>query len=479
MLLVIGHAKGRVENKLKDLGSYLPLYKAVLEKHWNETRKFLDEDPIGTTKEPKDVEFVEKVIRRISPENLALTDRNGETALSVAAVVGNTYVAKLLVNKNPHLPNISGNFGFPIHKAAEYGERDMIWYLLEVTRDDIESSPFVGESGAKLLIDIITAEYFDIALHLVSRYPEMATSEVQGVGSPLTVLAKISNAFPSGNVTLKFLEQIQERRRDQHDALELVKRLCAEILELDDAKAFSYLQQPILIAAKLGTHEIIEVIVKTFPPAIWAADEENHNIFQLAVLHRRENVFNLIYRMSDNYKHLITRYVDHPQDNNILHLAGKLPSSDRLNLVSGAALQVQRELHCTYATFPNRSHKQRRKDPMDDAISLFSSVTCILTFLSILTSRYSEDDFLYVLPSGLIVGFSMLFISITSMMIAFSSAIYLVFGHIRAMIVIIAGSVLVLPVTLYVLLPPLHRILFKSDFIGHRSSRNQSHRILH
>ncbi|XP_021728286.1 uncharacterized protein LOC110695345 [Chenopodium quinoa] len=96
----------------------------------------------------------------------------------------------------------------------------------------------------------------------------------------------------------------------QHDALELVKSLCMEILELDDAKAFSLFQQPLLIAANLGTHEIIEEIVDVFPPAIWASDEENHNVFQLAVLHRRENVFNLIHQMSD-YKHLITRYIDH------------------------------------------------------------------------------------------------------------------------------------------------------------------------
>ncbi|KNA17448.1 hypothetical protein SOVF_079710 [Spinacia oleracea] len=571
--------RGRVENKLKDLGGYLALYKAVVRGEWNEARKFLDDDPDALTAKitiasetalhiavgtGKDLEFAEKLIRRMSPEDLALTDQNGETALSVAAVVGNIEAAKLLVNKNPDLPNVSGKSGLPIHRAAQYGQKTMIWYLLDVTRADIESSPFAGESGGRLLIDIITAEFFGIALHLVERFPEMATTEVHGVGSPLTVLATKSTAFPSGDVTpwqllcynpVKYFLQVQQRRQMQkqmeHDALELVKSLCTEILELDDAKAFSLLQQPLLIAARLGTHEIIEEIVEAFPPAIWASDEENHNVFQLAVIHRRENVFNLIYQMSD-YKHLITRYIDHPHDNNILHLAGKLPSSDRLNLVSGAALQVQRELQwfkevkkfvqpgqkeainkqgkTPWMVF-REAHQQLMKDgelwmkttaqsctvaatliatvafnaglhvpggnndkdghplyfhqtafgafAVADAISLFSSVTSILMFLSILTSRYSEDDFRIALPRGLIVGLSMLFISILSMMVAFSSAIYLVFGLQRAMTVIPVGLVLVLPVTSNVLVPPLYQMIFKSKIIGPGLFGKKSARKLH
>lgn len=168
--------RGRVENKLKDLGGYLALYKAVVRGEWNEARKFLDDDPdaltakitiasetalhiaVGTGKDR--LELVKKLIRRMSPEDLALTDQNGETALTVAAVVGNIEAAKLLVNNNPDLPNISGKSGLPIHRAAEYGQEAMILYLLDVTRPDIESSPFAGESGGKLLIHIITAEFF-------------------------------------------------------------------------------------------------------------------------------------------------------------------------------------------------------------------------------------------------------------------------------------------------------------------------------
>ncbi|KAM1491302.1 hypothetical protein PS1_023772 [Malus domestica] len=62
---------------------------------------------------------------------------------------------------------------------------------------------------------------------------------------------------------------------------------------------------------------------------------------------------------------------------------------------------------------------------VSDTISLFSSVTSALMFLCILTSRYAEDDFLKSLPTKMIIGLSTLFISVATMMIAFSSAIFL------------------------------------------------------
>lgn len=92
---------------------------------------------------------------------------------------------------------------------------------------------------------------------------------------------------------------------------------------------------------------------------------------------------------------------------------------------------------------------------VSDAISLFASVTAIIWFLSILTSRYSEKDFLKALPKRLIIGLMMLFLSIISMTIAFSSAIYLLFGHKRAVIMIIVGATAVMGSLCPLMLPLL------------------------
>nr|XP_028964555.1 uncharacterized protein LOC103407879 [Malus domestica] len=62
---------------------------------------------------------------------------------------------------------------------------------------------------------------------------------------------------------------------------------------------------------------------------------------------------------------------------------------------------------------------------MSDCISLFFSTTSVMIFLGMLTSRYSEDDFLKSLPRKMIFGLFTLFFSIAAMMIAFSSALML------------------------------------------------------
>lgn len=54
---------------------------------------------------------------------------------------------------------------------------------------------------------------------------------------------------------------------------------------------------------------------------------------------------------------------------------------------------------------------------VSDAVSLFTSSTSLLMFLSILTSRYAEEDFLHALPKRLRVRFFTLFLSILFMMV--------------------------------------------------------------
>ncbi|XP_068304413.1 ankyrin repeat-containing protein NPR4-like [Pyrus communis] len=60
-----------------------------------------------------------------------------------------------------------------------------------------------------------------------------------------------------------------------------------------------------------------------------------------------------------------------------------------------------------------------------DVFSLFSSTTSVVTFLGILNSRYAEDDFLKSLPTKMMIGLFTLFSSIVTMMIAFSSTLFL------------------------------------------------------
>lgn len=86
---------------------------------------------------------------------------------------------------------------------------------------------------------------------------------------------------------------------------------------------------------------------------------------------------------------------------------------------------------------------------VSDSISMFSSVASILMFLSILTTWYSEEDFLYALPKRLICGLVTLFLSVTSMMVAFSAIVYLVFCDKKEWMLFPVGVLACLPISLF------------------------------
>ncbi|KAL4564135.1 hypothetical protein LXL04_028187 [Taraxacum kok-saghyz] len=64
---------------------------------------------------------------------------------------------------------------------------------------------------------------------------------------------------------------------------------------------------------------------------------------------------------------------------------------------------------------------------ISDTISLFASSTALVVFLSILTARFAKNDFLVSLPRRLLIGLCALLVSTTSMMVAFSATLFLVF----------------------------------------------------
>ncbi|KAH0736947.1 hypothetical protein KY290_035652 [Solanum tuberosum] len=66
---------------------------------------------------------------------------------------------------------------------------------------------------------------------------------------------------------------------------------------------------------------------------------------------------------------------------------------------------------------------------ISDAVALFSSIVSIIMFLSILISRYGEDDFLVSLPAKLFVGLTALFLSIVTMLVAFAATFFLVYSN--------------------------------------------------
>ncbi|XP_071699601.1 uncharacterized protein [Rutidosis leptorrhynchoides] len=155
--------------------------------------------------------FVKNLLQYLSCEDVVGKRKSdGSTALHIAAIVGNTFAADLLVRKYKGLLRVVDHKGDdPLHKAYENMHIDTIGFLLKAVNDDVKSGenslrksidsvhPGV-EIGVDLLVNSISAKQYKLASELVLQFPEFATQNDK-------VLMAIAKTFPHG---LGFVETL-------------------------------------------------------------------------------------------------------------------------------------------------------------------------------------------------------------------------------------------------------------------------------
>ncbi|GKA71697.1 ankyrin repeat-containing domain, PGG domain protein [Tanacetum coccineum] len=382
----------------------------------------------------------------------------GSTLLHVAAIVGNTDAANILVEINHDLLFSKDKEGqTPLSRALSNTHTDTYLYLLNPTntRDIKLDTLFVGTSGDELQVNAIIANDYHSALVLSKHYRNLNSD---------SVLMAIAQNFPR---KLNIWERMTYACVFEDPTVTLAAVICV------------LLTTPVLVSGiKFKT------ALKSFTSAVV--------VFSFAG---------------------VIMSID-PFGNNLLHLAARLAPTSKLSLISGAVLQIQRELQwfkevegfvCplnriqrnSFGETPKmvftREHRELVSEgekwmkataesytitaalittivfaaaitvpggnnqdtgipvfsndaftifAISDAISLFTSTISLLMFLSILTTRFAEEDFLFNLPTKLI------FISMTAMIVAFSATLFLVFGQTNSWILIPIAALSCLPITL-------------------------------
>ncbi|KAJ6381060.1 hypothetical protein OIU77_029874 [Salix suchowensis] len=378
---------------------------------------------------------------------------------------------------------------------------------------------------------------YDVAWKMIRAHPGLAHARDEHQLTALHALAQKS-CMPSNAVDQSLpgcwnknlnpfsVFKLARMRKLMHkQALDLIQYLWERVVLLDDATISRQIGEPwplIFTAAERGNLDFLTILIRLYPDLIFKVDQNTYSIFHIAILNRHEDIFRIIYQIG-SIKNLITTYKD-KEGNNMLHLAAKLlESPSRLNVIPGAALQLQRELlwfeevkkvvqprHIeeknTLGKTPGalfiEQHKEMMKEgeqwmrdtadscmlvatliatvvfaaaftvpggnlqdkgtpvflkeiafkifAISDAISLVTSASSLLTFLSIRTSRYAERDFLWTLPNRLIIGLTALFISIGAMMVAFMATFFLVFSNRLQKYSIPIAAVASLPVLFFI-----------------------------
>ncbi|KAJ7969321.1 Ankyrin repeat-containing protein [Quillaja saponaria] len=478
------------EAREKYLNLCVPLYKAALRGDWKTARYYLSKDKtmlnasITNGKETvlhvaagaNHVHFVDELVKLIDENDLALKDDKGNTAFCFAAAVGNVEITEIMRQKNPNLPTIRGGAGVtPLYMSILQGQREMALYLYPKTIEVLEEGDW-----NMLFFTCIKTRLYDLAF-------KMFEDNYSYLG-----LARDDNNETGLHVLARKLTRQNNWMQDHHHALQLVRHLWYYILCQGDSDFIAVISKPshlLFTAAEVGNVEFLAELLSSCPDLIWEVDDKNRTIIHIAVLHRHAGIFNLIHDLG-SIKKIIVAIVDDDDKNNLLHLAAKLAPTNQLNLVSGAALQMQLELLWfeevkkimlpSFIDMKNSKgitpqelftieHKEllskaeswmkntanscmvvstlittgvfsaafsipggsNDKDgtpnylqnpvfllfAVSDAMALISSSISILMFLSILISRYAEDDFFKSLPMKLMIGLVALFISITSMMV--------------------------------------------------------------
>ncbi|KAL5852577.1 hypothetical protein ACOSQ3_007695 [Xanthoceras sorbifolium] len=455
--------------------------------------------------------FVEKIINSMEPNDestLLLRDSNRNTSFCFAAAAGDVEIANIMLNKDPNLElaAIRGNCDkTPLYMAVMFGQKEMATFLY----DETESILIQDELAmAALFFKSIATGLYDIALKLLNRRPELTMSRDESGETALHMLARKQNSMTAQALELvrRLWEEIT--RRPDAEVRVLISRPTK--LLIDAAK----LGNSDFLAELLGSypdliHELDENNLSIFHIAIL---HRHANIFKLIYEMGFDKELLATYVDDDednNMLHLAAKYPEPPPASIVpgaaLEMQRELLMFDEVEKIMQPSLRDMQNLrgHTPKELF-TMTHKDLQKSgekwmkstskscmlvatliatvvfaaaftipggndqdtgtpihldkilfnvfAMSDAMALSSSSISILIFLSILTSRYTEEDFRMSLPLNLMFGLLTLFISVITMTIAFSSAFFLFYPyHERLNWITMSTVVLVfVPVTLYV-----------------------------
>ncbi|KAJ0097563.1 hypothetical protein Patl1_27857 [Pistacia atlantica] len=132
--------------------------------------------------------------------DLELKNDIGYTTFSIAAINGFKDMVEPMLERDENLVKLKDVHGLiPIVAASFYSSKEMVRYLYTKTPHEMLSPENTDRSGATLLNCLITDELYDVALHLLERYPSLGFVEDLHRNYAIRLLAHKRSSFPSGN----------------------------------------------------------------------------------------------------------------------------------------------------------------------------------------------------------------------------------------------------------------------------------------
>nr|GFA73914.1 ankyrin repeat family protein [Tanacetum cinerariifolium] len=350
----------------------------------------------------KDNEIVREILKEKNRKLLVITVNNdGETPAHTAAVFGNTEALEMLWDTNPECLFVPDNDGsLAISYALGVSEIKTVLDLFKQMKSNkVEYDKFLrGKHVLELLGEVIEAELIDVAYELINGYLSIATATpvYEKAKTPLELIVGKTELFYSGthyNWCQRFvyrhvpIENLETPKKEKvvtkhmwrclqdvisrswvklwektmlhvphikhlkvekvkhNTTIKLLEHICVEVdgtHKSSDGDIEPLYSSLFCLAVENNTAEAIDVLT-TYFAKLYGSNKGWQNIFQLIVLNRSEKVYSYILHHERCAKSDFSVSTDNYR-NNILHLAGRLAPIHKLNVASGAALQMQREL---------------------------------------------------------------------------------------------------------------------------------------
>ncbi|XP_010275874.1 PREDICTED: uncharacterized protein LOC104610787 isoform X1 [Nelumbo nucifera] len=346
------------------------------------------------------LKIVKLLLGRMSSEEIMTRNGDLRTALHLAASSGHLKVVKALVEKERRLLLMQAHHSTSLHLAIRNRQKEVVKYLYHADLEEEKTSAKYHETTdrkkfwANILCNFIHGRFFDLALDLLKSFPDLLLVEdaygetaitaliectsdenknwwkaiitpistgIQDIKSRLSSSRKrdVENpdnadrqANPFVPVPLKSAMQMKRLRLMPGSAFNLLRLICQRVateMVIDvnnegkkhrEMKAL--MTKALFLAVEKGNVDFIAEILRYCPQLARLKNEQHMTLFHAAILNRQDRIFKLILDLQVPLS-IIYAYKEN-QSNNTLHLVAMLPPKDRLNQISGAALQLRNEL---------------------------------------------------------------------------------------------------------------------------------------
>ncbi|XP_043710177.1 uncharacterized protein LOC122659090 [Telopea speciosissima] len=299
-------------------------YDAILNGNWEEVEDFLKIRPLALTAKitadgntalhvavkAKKLTIVGKLLEKLETdkkqiEALKRQNKEGKTALYIAASRGFTAIARELVDKDKNSLLIECDNEtiplLPLFVAAKYDNKEIVNYLYHETkkysREFYFKYAYKNDEKARLwlrqcasfLAHLIYNDDYDLASEIINDYPSLALTRSTDVETPLFALAQRPSLGANTTVGDKASKFQLRNKLDFESASKAPKLLLEQIiLTIDDWKSQkSALSAALFKAAEVGSVEFVDMIINSLPLVVSWLNDDYQNIFHVAIIHRQ------------------------------------------------------------------------------------------------------------------------------------------------------------------------------------------------